>query len=277
MLPLDVPGANTAFASATARAEGPDWRTSAALPTGVVVRTGREAGSDTPGAGDDAVVLSPEGAVGVHVVYAVRSLADLHAAGGVAGLLEALEAWTDQETDQVSVVAGRPAADPGAVLRLLALGGPPAAPVSAASSDEAITLVRLMQESLHDFGPVQSVTAARGCADAGAYLDWAVQGGAGASVGDDAASDDSRPDAVDLLAELRRLRVTLIGDDSALTRPSPATTPGTLPPELAVGAAIAVVQGVFDVDPVTSGRKRPVDGVPVRELATRLFRPRGAR
>ena len=82
---------------------------------------------------------------------------------------------------------------------------------------------------------------------------------------------------VDLLAELRRLRVTLIGDDSALTPPSTLTTPGLLPVDLAAGAAIAVVQGVFAVDPVTAGRTQPVDGVPARELATRLFRSRGAR
>ena len=273
MLPLDVPGANTAFASATARAEGSDWRGTAGLPAGVTTRTGAEAGADTPGAGDTDVVLSAEDASGVHVVYAVRSLADLAAAGGVALLLAHLDTWADHAPDQLSVVAGRPAADPGAVLRLLGLGGPKAAPSPAPSSDAATTMVRLMEQSLGGFGPVQSVTAARGCADAGAYLDWAIRGGAGAPSADDATPDG----AIDLLVELRRLRVTLIGDDSALTPPTPVTTPGLLPVELAAGAAIAVVQGVFDVDPVTTGEKQPVDGVPARELATRLFRSRGAR
>jgi hypothetical protein len=54
------------------------------------------------------------------------------------------------------------------------------------------------------------------------------------------------------------------------------TTPGLLPLDLAAGAAIAVVQGVFDVDPVTAGEKQPVDRVPALELATRIFRSRGA-
>ena len=270
MLPLDVPGANIAFASATARAEGADWRATAGMPSGVSVRTGAEAGEDTPGSGADDVVLSAEGASGVHVVYAFRSLADLEAAGGVGPLLAALDTWADHSPDQLSVVAGRPAADPGAVLRLLALGGPKAAPTPAPTGDAATTMVRLMEASLGDFGPVQAVTAARGCADAGAYLDWATQGGAGAAA-------DRAPDSpVDLLAELRRLRVTLIGDDRALTPPSTVGTPGTLPLDLAAGAAIAVVQGVFDVDPVTAGAEQPVEEVSAMELATRLFRSRGA-
>ena len=112
VLPLDVPGANTAFASATARAEGSDWRGAAGLPAGVTVRTGAEAGADTPGAGDDDAVLSAEDATGVHVVYAVRSLADLEAAGGVGPLLAALDAWADHSPDQLSVVAGRPGGRP---------------------------------------------------------------------------------------------------------------------------------------------------------------------
>ncbi|MET1059337.1 MAG: hypothetical protein ABWX84_07055 [Nocardioides sp.] len=273
MLPLDVPGANTAFAAATARAEASAWRGAVGLPAGVSVRTAAEAGADVPGAGDDDVVLSAADASGVHVVYAVRSLADLEAAGGVTPLLVALDTWADHSPDQLSVVAGRPAADPGAVLRLLALGGPNAAPTPAPTSDAATTLVRLMRESLGDFGPEQAVTAARGCADAGAYLDWATGGGSGAPAG----GDDAPDGAVDLVAELRRLRVTLIGDDSALTPPSTVTTPGLLPVELAAGAAIAVVQGVFDVDPVTAGEVEPVDRVPARALATRLLRPRGAR
>ena len=273
VLPLDVPGANTAFASATARAEGADWRGTAGLPAGVSVRTGAEAGEDTPGAGADDAVLSAEDASGVHVVYAVRSLADLGAAGGVGPLLAALDTWADHSPDQLSVVAGRPAADPGAVLRLLALGGPKAVPTPAPTGDAARTMVRLMEASLGDFGPVQAVTAARGCADAGAYLDWATQGGAGEPAGAD--PDPDSP--VDLLAELRRLRVTLIGDDSALTPPSTVGTPGALPLDRAAGAAIAVVQGVFDVDPVTAGEAQPVEGASARELATRLFRSRGAR
>ena len=267
VLPLGVPGANTAFSAATAPDLAAQWRDTAALSSGVTVRTGRQAGPDAPGAGEDDVVLSAAGAAGVHVVYAVRSLADLESAGGVAGLLAALDAWADSSPDQLSVVAGRPATDPGAVLRLVALGGPPAGPVPAPSSDEAIALARLMEESLGDFGPVQAATAARGCADAGAYLDWALGNDEGGQA----------PDGPDLLAELRRLHVTLIGDDIALAPSTASGSVGTLPLGLAAGAAIAVVQGVFDVDPVASGQRLPVGGVPARELATRLFRPRGAR
>ena len=206
VLPLGVPGANTAFAAATAPDLAAQWRDTAALAAGVTVRSGRQADLDAPGAGEDDVVLSAGGASGVHVVYAVRSLDDLESAGGVAGLLAALDTWADSSPDQLSVVAGRAAADPGAVLRLMTLGGPPANPVPAPSSDEAIALVRVMQESLGDLGPVPTVTAARGCADAGAYLDWALQRGPGAPA--------AQP-RIDLPAELRRLRVTLIGDDGA--------------------------------------------------------------
>ena len=103
-----------------------------------------------------------------------------------------------------------------------------------------------MEACLGDFGPVAGGHRGRLCRR-GAYLDWATQGGAGEPAGAD--PDPDSP--VDLLAELRRLRVTLIGDDSALTPPSTVGTPGALPLDLAAGAAIAVVQGVFDVDPVT--------------------------
>ena len=38
-----------------------------------------------------------------------------------------------------------------------------------------------------------------------------------------------------------------------------------------------MVQGVFDVDPVTAGQREPLVEASTRELATRLLRGRGAR